>query len=257
MGRIIILSVLLFLTFQIFGQEYRYVNTEALNIREKAGKQFNVIGLLNKGDSVIILSRNGSWTEIETANGIKGYVSAEYLSTSNELNSNSKIDKSFWVSLLFLLGVLGFAIYKIRNFFYQIFGSNSASHSSKGKSSVKSDSRLKHTDTFFLSIRDGAVNLGKEKSTMRQSVFNHFDRAIDCDLEDPKNNRSRFLVVTTKGEVILCKLESTGKDFVFRPSASYGAAYKAKFAESNSFIFTTDEGTFKGYFNSTRKDRLS
>jgi uncharacterized protein YgiM (DUF1202 family) len=242
---------------QVFGQDYKYVNTETLNIRENAGKQYNVVGQVNKGDKVNALSESDSWTQIETESGVKGYVASKYLSSSIEETKNSDKKDSSWVSVIVVLGIIGYVIYKIKNFFSGLFGGGSSSSSSQRNSPPKAYSQPKQTDTFHLSIKDGVVNLGKEKSTMRQPVFNYFDKAIDCDLEDPKDERSRFLVVTTKGEVILCKLKSTGKDFVFRPFVSYGSAYKAQFADSNSFIFTTEKGTYKGYFNSTRKDKLS
>lgn len=257
MNRIITLTTLLFLTMQVFGQDYKYVNTETLNIRENAGKQYNVVGQVNKGDKVNALSESDSWTQIETESGVKGYVASKYLSSSIEETKNSDKKDSSWVSVIVVLGIIGYAIYKVKNFFSGLFGGGSSNSSSQRKSLPKTYSQPKQTDTFHLSIKDGVVNLGKERSTMRQPVFNYFDKAIDYDLEDPKDERSRFLVVTTKGEVILCKLKSTGKDFVFRPFVSYGSAYKAQFADSNSFIFTTEKGTYKGYFNSTRKDKLS
>lgn len=257
MNRIITLTTLLFLTIQVFGQDYKYVNTETLNIRENAGKQYNVVGQVNKGDKVNALSESDSWTQIETESGVKGFVATKYLSSSIEEPKKSDKKDSSWVSVIVVLGIIGYAIYKVKNFFSGLFGGGSSSSSSQRKSPPKTYSQPKQTDTFHLSIKDGVVNLGKERSTMRQPVFNYFDKAIDCDLEDPKDERSRFLVVTTKGEVILCKLKSTGKDFVFRPFVSYGSAYKAQFADSNSFIFTTEKGTYKGYFNSTRKDKLS
>lgn len=257
MNRIITITTFLFLTLQVFGQDYKYVNTETLNIREGAGKEFNVVGQVNKGDKVNALSESGSWTQIETETGLTGFVATKYLgSTADEPKSSDKKDSS-WVSILVVLGIIGYGLYKIKNFFSGLFGGSSSSSSSQRKSPTKTYSQPKQTDTFHLSIKDGVVNLGKERSTMRQPVFNYFDKAIDCDLEDPKDERSRFLVVTTKGEVILCRLKSTGKDFVFRPFVSYGSAYKARFADSNSFVFTTEKGTFKGYFNSTRKDKLS
>lgn len=257
MNRIITLTTLLFLSIQVFGQDYKYVNTETLNIRENAGKQYNVVGQVNKDDKVNALSESDSWTHIETESGVKGYVASKYLSSSIEEQKNSDEKDSYWLNVIVVLGILGYAIYKLKNFFSGLFGGGSSSSSSQRKSPPKTYSQPKQTETFHLSIKDGVVNLGKEKSTMREPVFNYFDNAIDCDLEDPKDERSRFLVVTTKGDVILCKLKSTGKDFVFRPFVSFGSAYKAQFADSNSFIFTTEKGTYKGYFNSTRKDKLS
>lgn len=257
MRRIFTITTLLLLTIQVFGQDYKYVNTKTLNIRESAGKQYNAVGQINKGDKVTAISESDGWTQIETKNGTKGYVATKYLSSTIETEkSNDKKDNS-WVSILITLGIIGYALYKVKNFFSGLFGGSSSSSSSPKKSTSQTYSQPKQTDTFHLSIKDGVVNLGKERSTMRQPVFNYFDKAIDCDLEDPKDERSRFLVVTTKGEVILCRLKSTGKDFVFRPFVSYGSAYKAQFTDSNSFAFTTEKGTYKGYFNSTRKDKLS
>lgn len=258
MKQITTLTVLLFFTVLAFGQDFKYVNTETLNIRESAGKQYNVVGKVNKGDKVTTISESNGWTEIETENGTKGFVATKYLTDTQSEHSDNDKKESSWLSILITLGILGYAGYKVKNFFSGLFGGGSSSGtSSSRKPTSKSYSQPKQTDTFHLSIKDGVVNLGKERSTMRQPVFNYFDKAIDCDLEDPEDERSRFLVVTTKGEVILCQLKSTGKDFVFRPFVSYGSAYKARFADSNSFIFTTEKGTFKGYFNSTRKDKLS
>lgn len=258
MKKITTLTVLLFFTVLTFGQDFKYVNTETLNIRENAGKQYKVVGKVNKGDKVTTISESNGWTEIETENGTKGFVATKYLTDTQSERSDNDKKESSWLSILIVLGILGYTGYKVKNFFSGLFGGGSSSGtSSSRKPASKSYSQPKQTDTFHLSIKDGVVNLGKERSTMRQPVFNYFDKAIDCDLEDPKDERSRFLVVTTKGEVILCRLKSTGKDFVFRPFVSYGSAYKSRFADSNSFIFTTEKGTFKGYFNSTRKDKLS
>ncbi len=250
MNRIIILITFIFLALQVFGQDIKHVKAEILNIREGAGTQYNVVGQVKKGDKVTTISESNGWTEIETENGTKGFVATKYLSSDNqsESNTNSK-EKSPWVSILIVLGIIGYGLYKLSG--------SSPSSSSQKKPSTNSHSQPKQTHTFHLSIKDGVVNLGKEGSTMRQPVFDSFDKAIDCDLEDPKDERSRFLIVTTKGEVILCKLKSTSREVVFRPFVSYGSAYKVRFADSSSFVFTTEKGTYKGYFNSTRKDKIS
>jgi uncharacterized protein YgiM (DUF1202 family) len=75
MNRIITLIAFLFLSVQVFGQDYKQVNVETLNIREGAGKQFNVIGKVNKGDKLISMSESDGWTQIETETGLTGYVS--------------------------------------------------------------------------------------------------------------------------------------------------------------------------------------
>jgi uncharacterized protein YgiM (DUF1202 family) len=250
--------LLLFLT-QSYGQDHKFVKSEILNIRESAGKQYKLLGQLKKGDRVVVISDSIGWTKIQSEQGITGYVASNHLESESKLSvpSESKSDGSNWVSALIILGIVIYTGYKVKNIFSGIFGGSSSSSNSRRETTRKSYDSPKQTDTFHLSIKDGVVNLGKERSTMRQPVFTYFDKAIDCDLEDPKDDRSRFLVVTAKGEVMLCKLKSTGKTFVFRPFVSYGSAYKAQFADSNSFIFTTEKGTYKGYFNSTRKDKLS
>lgn len=240
----------LFLFFGILqGQEYKYVNTETLNIRNGPGKDYAIVGKVNKGDKVKTVSESNSWTEIETESGTKGFVSSKFISDQNKKGS------SFWINTIILVGFVSYGAYKLKNFFSNFF-SPSKTNSSK-KETSRPYSTTSKTDTFHLSIRDGVVNLGKERSTMRQSVFNYFDKAIDCDLENPKDERSRFLVVTTKGDVILCQLKSTSKEFVFRPFSSYGSAYKARFTDKESFTFTTEKGLYKGYFKSTRKDKLA
>jgi uncharacterized protein YgiM (DUF1202 family) len=178
---------------QVFGQDYKYVNTETLNIRENAGKQYNVVGQVNKGDKVNALSESDSWTQIETESGVKGYVASKYLSSSIEETKNSDKKDSSWVSVIVVLGIIGYVIYKIKNFFSGLFGGGSSSSSSQRNSPPKAYSQPKQTDTFHLSIKDGVVNLGKEKSTMRQPVFNYFDKAIDCDSKTRKMNVHAFL----------------------------------------------------------------
>jgi uncharacterized protein YgiM (DUF1202 family) len=131
MNRIITITTFLLLTFQVFGQDYKYVNTETLNIREGAGKEYNVVGQVNKGDKVNSLSESGSWTQIETETGLTGFVATKYLSsTADEPKSSDKKDSS-WVSILVVLGIIGYGLYKIKNFFSGLFGgssSNSSSH---------------------------------------------------------------------------------------------------------------------------------
>lgn len=127
MNRIITITTFLFLTLQVFGQDYKYVNTETLNIREGAGKEYNVVGQVNKGDKVNALSESGSWTQIETETGLTGFVATKYLgSTADEHKSSDKKDSS-WVSILVVLGIIGYGLYKIKNFFSGLFGGSSSS----------------------------------------------------------------------------------------------------------------------------------
>ncbi len=127
MNRIITITTFVLLTFQVFGQDYKHVNTETLNIREGAGKEYNVVGQVNKGDKVNALSESGSWTQIETETGLTGFVATKYLSsTADEPKSSDKKDNS-WVSILVVLGIIGYGLYKIKNFFSGLFGGSSSS----------------------------------------------------------------------------------------------------------------------------------
>lgn len=242
---------LLLITILTFGQQTKYVDTEELNIRAGAGTKYEVVDKILQGQKVTVLTEQGKWSEIELENGTKGFVSTKFLSDTETSSSSNKSDKkNSWIGYVL---VIGFVLYGLK----KLFGGGSSGTSSSPKPASKPYSQPKQTDTFHLSIKDGVVNLGKERSTMRQPVFKYFDKAIDCDLEDPKDDRSRFLVVTAKGEVRLCQLKSTGQTIVFRPFVSYGSAYKARFADSSSFVFTTEKGTYKGYFKSTRIEKLS
>jgi|GEM_PF-414174 len=54
--------------------------TEGVNIREAASSDADIIGALNKGDSVTCVSTSGDWSCIQI-NGVTGYVKSEYLTS--------------------------------------------------------------------------------------------------------------------------------------------------------------------------------
>jgi uncharacterized protein YgiM (DUF1202 family) len=68
-------------TFHIFGQNYKYVTVDVLNIRENSGKEYNIVGKVKKGEKVIAIKEAIGWTQIESASGLKGYVSTKFLTT--------------------------------------------------------------------------------------------------------------------------------------------------------------------------------
>lgn len=157
MKKITTLTVLLLFTVLTFGQDIKYVDTETLNIRENAGKQYNVIGQVNQGEKVTTISESNGWTEIETENGTKGFVASKYLSSDNQSksksSSNSKKESS-WISILIGLGILGYAIYKVKNFFSGLFGGSSTSSRpvSRTTSSSYSSSSTKNTTQKTVSL---------------------------------------------------------------------------------------------------------
>lgn len=131
MKKLISITMLFLITVQMFGQNFKFVNAEKLNIREHAGKKYNVIEQASKGDKVILISESGKWAEIETENGIKGYVSAKYLSAKNE--SETK-DEYAWLNVLIALIFLGSLGYKIISFFSRLFSKKPSSSRSKSSS---------------------------------------------------------------------------------------------------------------------------
>src|SRR4051794_943082 len=103
--KILTFIALIIFSNQLVGQDYKFVNTEALNIREGAGKHYNVVGKISKGDKVTAISENRGWTQIETSNGIKGYVATKYLSLTDDTENQIKREKSPWAGLLIILGL--------------------------------------------------------------------------------------------------------------------------------------------------------
>ena len=63
----------------------KYIAVDSMNIREKPNTDCEILGSLNKNDSVDIIKQEGDWYCIKLDNGT-GYVKAEYL--SDEKSSN-------------------------------------------------------------------------------------------------------------------------------------------------------------------------
>lgn len=66
------------------------VNVIALNLREGAGTNYNVVKTLPKGTSVLIMENHDGWYKINV-NGSMGYVSSEYVSFSENITNNDKV----------------------------------------------------------------------------------------------------------------------------------------------------------------------
>jgi hypothetical protein len=122
--------VLLIMTIYLANsQEFRYVNASELNVREGAGKNYNVITKVYKNEKVTVISEEEKWSVIETENGTKGFVSTKFLSNStSESNGISNIGDI--ILKIFVYGFLFFLIYKLRNVIYAIFGPRKGNSSS-------------------------------------------------------------------------------------------------------------------------------
>jgi uncharacterized protein YraI len=88
-GKFTIVLILL-MTFILNAQETKYISASELNIREGAGKNYNIVAKAFRNEKVTIISEQGNWSEIETESGIKGYVSSNFLTTKIEDGNSEK-----------------------------------------------------------------------------------------------------------------------------------------------------------------------
>ena len=141
MKRKITLILLLLTINMINSQEIKYVSASELNVREGAGKNFDVTTKVTENEKVTVISEEGKWSEIETENGTKGFVSTKFLSISpSDSNGNSKGNDS--ILKIIVVGFLFWLTYKGRNIIYAIFGpskGNSSSTQSSYKPKIKAN----------------------------------------------------------------------------------------------------------------------
>ena len=71
-----------------------YVTPDAgLNLRKGAGTSYSVVKTLSKGTAVTVHSSNNGWSKV-SANGVEGYVSTSYLSSTKPSTSGSSSSSS-------------------------------------------------------------------------------------------------------------------------------------------------------------------
>ena len=129
---------LLLLTINLANsQEIKYVNTSQLNVRAGAGKNFNITTKVSENEKVTVISEQGKWTEIETENGQKGFVSAKFLSNNQNSNSTNTNEKNSWITYVIVLGLILYGLSKIKNFFSGLFGSFSSSSGNQRQNPIK------------------------------------------------------------------------------------------------------------------------
>lgn len=92
MRKIITLTALLFFSAAVLGQDFKIINTSALNIREQPGKNYEIVGQALQGEKVSVLSQSGEWTKIKTGSGIEGFVATKYLISASPEKDNEKQD---------------------------------------------------------------------------------------------------------------------------------------------------------------------
>ncbi|MHA7836685.1 MAG: TIGR04211 family SH3 domain-containing protein [bacterium] len=81
MGRWPLLALLLCLALPLTARaDTGWVRGEIrLNLRSGAGTQYKILGAVETGDELVVLSRNESWTRVQTQDGQTGWIPAGYL----------------------------------------------------------------------------------------------------------------------------------------------------------------------------------
>lgn len=139
---------LLLISFLTFSQTEYFVNTELLNVRSGAGTEYDVVGQVRLNEKVLEISKTGNWSEIKTEN-FQGYVSSKYISTTNGKSENKEEDSSI-IGWLIGLGILGYIIIKVKNFFSGLFGGSSTSSRTVSRNSSSSSTKSTTQKTVFL-----------------------------------------------------------------------------------------------------------
>lgn len=138
-----IVILLLFINYFSIARDYYYA-TSKLNIRIGRGKNYSIVGSLDKGEKVTIDSINFGWGAVLVNNKTIGFVSTKYLSkdpvqTSIESDTNKIPQKeSSPFKTIFIITILIIIIW------YQIFGkSKRKSGSTKQNYSSHLSSKMK------------------------------------------------------------------------------------------------------------------
>ncbi|WP_167578583.1 SH3 domain-containing protein [Jeotgalibacillus proteolyticus] len=71
------------------ASEKRTVTTDQLRIRSGPGTDEAVLGVLSSGDSVTVHTDSSGWLEVTAADGTKGWVNGEFISSSGQSNQDS------------------------------------------------------------------------------------------------------------------------------------------------------------------------
>ncbi|MCD8019402.1 MAG: SH3 domain-containing protein [Clostridiales bacterium] len=77
-----------------------YINSTEVNLRKKANSHCKIKAVLEKGETVSILSHSGNWTKIQREDGTSGYVYSIYLGAgkSSDTSSESTVSRADVIS---------------------------------------------------------------------------------------------------------------------------------------------------------------
>ncbi|ACV64338.1 N-acetylmuramoyl-L-alanine amidase [Desulfofarcimen acetoxidans DSM 771] len=86
----VLFAALLLLPSGVLAASVASVNGDNINVREGPGTTSDIVGELNKGDSVTVLEKSGDWYKVKLSNG-DGWVLSSFLNLS-EQNSDDSAD---------------------------------------------------------------------------------------------------------------------------------------------------------------------
>lgn len=82
-------------TVVMMPEEYVVTTKDTyLNVRDGAGVTCNIVGRVEKGETVTVLKITDGWAQITASGGVAGYVDASYLTKKSEMNSSSSTSTS-------------------------------------------------------------------------------------------------------------------------------------------------------------------
>lgn len=124
-------------------QETKFVSTQTLNVRENASKNSKILDKITYNDEVKVISTKNDWSEIETKNGIKGFVFSELLTTTLNQDSTKNKETSWLIyaiaiiTILFIITKLLDVFISVSSFFERIFKGSKNNSKTEKRPSIK------------------------------------------------------------------------------------------------------------------------
>lgn len=187
MKKRITIILLLLNSIIAISQETKYINANELNIRNGAGKNFEIVTKATKNEKVTVISENGNWTEIETENGVKGFVSTNFLSNSIKDNSDKKIGDYpvISISVGIILVLLIFRVKKFLNNIFKFSSNKSTSNRSVAKKVFKTPKQVKIKENLISSVEKEKTEVakvqckycGSQYGSIKQMVINNCSKS--------------------------------------------------------------------------------
>ena len=178
-----------------------------LNVRKGAGTSYSVITALSKGTAVTVHSTSNGWSKI-TANGVNGYVSSQYLSSTKPSSSNGTTS----TSTMYVTPDAGLNVRKGAGTSYSVIttlskGTAVTVHStSNGWSKITANGVNGYVSSQYLSSKKPSSSNGTTSTTRTMYV------TPDAGLNVRKGAGTSYSVITTlsKGTAVTVHSTSNG-----------------------------------------------